>query len=125
MRFFIVFAVMMIGASVNAQIYSPVSPINYTQHPAFGHSYANDSAYHSKWSLGTYTGFSTSFMFYKGGHASIFSVPLSLQINRELNKNLYAFASVTAAPAYMNFTNTFLNTNTSKFNQTNSFYKTN
>ena len=42
-----------------------------------------------------------------------------------MNNNLYAFAAVTVAPSYMNFTNTFLNTNVSKLNQPGGIYKTN
>jgi hypothetical protein len=113
---------MIAATALKAQLYSPLSTVNYTQHPVFGLNHSKDS---SKWSLGTYAGISTGFMFYKGGHASYLSAPLSLQLNRELNKNVYAFASVTAAPAYINFNNAFLNTNTSKFNQPNSFYKAN
>jgi hypothetical protein len=123
MRFFIILIVMIAATGLKAQFYSPLGTVNYTQHPVFGFNHSKDSA--SKWSLGTYAGISTGFMFYKGGHASYLSAPLSLQLNSELNKNLYAFASVTAAPAYVHFNNDFINTNTSKFNQFNSFNKAN
>lgn len=123
MRIFIVLIIALAATSLKAQAYLPDGALNYTQHPVFGFNHSKDSA--SKWSLGTYAGLSTGFIFYKGGHASYFSAPLSLQLTRELNKNVYAFASVTAAPAYVNFNNAFLNTNISKFNQSNSLYKTN
>jgi hypothetical protein len=123
MRFFIVCVMMIAATALKAQVYQPFGTINYAQHPVFGFNHSKDSI--SKWSLGTYAGVSTGFMVYKDGHASYFSAPLSLQLNRALNNNLYAFASVTAAPAYINFSNAFLNTNASKFNQPNGFYKTN
>ena len=123
MRLIIVFVMMIAATALKAQFYSALGTVNYTQHPVFGFNHSKDSS--SKWSLGTYAGISTGFMVYKGAHTSYFSAPLSLQLNRELNKNLYAFASVTAAPAYINFSNAFLNTNVSKFNQPNSFYKAN
>lgn len=93
------------------------------QRAAFNHNAVKVSSQKSKWSLNMYSGVSTSFVFYKGGHASVFSAPITLQLNRKLNENLYAFASVSAAPAYINFSNTFLNTDISKFNQQNNFYK--
>lgn len=62
-----------------------------------------------KWSLSKYIGISNSFGGFNGGNASVFSVPVGLQLNRQLNKNLYAFAGVSAAPAYINFNGSFLN----------------
>ncbi|MBV9963448.1 MAG: hypothetical protein JO072_14485 [Parafilimonas sp.] len=123
MRLFVVCLIMTIAKALSAQVYQPFGTINYEQHPVFGFTHSKDSI--SKWSLGTYAGISTGFVFYKGGHSSYFSAPLSLQLNRALNNNLYAFASITAAPAYVNFNNTFLNTNSSKFNQPGNFYKAN
>ena len=67
---------------------------------------------------------STSFIFYRGNNAIIFSSPVGLQLNRRLNNNLYAFAGVSAAPAYINFNNAFLNTDINKTNS-NNFSKAN
>jgi hypothetical protein len=123
MRFSLVVVMMIAATALKAQSYYPFGSINYAQHPVFGFNHSKDSA--SKWSLGTYAGVSTGFMFYKYGHASYLSAPMSLQLTRELNKNLYGFAAVTAAPAYVNFSNAFLNKNVTKLNQSNSFNKTN
>jgi hypothetical protein len=72
-----------------------------------------------KWSLQPYAGFSTSFSSFKGGSATIFSVPLGLQLTRQLNNNLYAFAGIYAAPSYVNFNRAFMNAPMGKFNSAN------
>ena len=72
-----------------------------------------------KWSLQPYAGFSTSFTSFKGGSATIFSVPLGLQLTRQLNNNLYAFGGIYAAPSYINFNRAFMNAPTGKFNSGN------
>ena len=78
-----------------------------------------------KWFLTKYSGISTSFSFFKGGNATVFAVPVGLQINRRLNDNFYAFAGVSAAPAYINFNRSFLSGNGSKTFQNNSNLNTN
>ena len=67
------------------------------------------------------SGLSTSFTFFKGGNATIVAAPLGLQLNRRLNDNLYAFANVSVAPAYINFNRSFINTDFNKANQSNPF----
>lgn len=85
----------------------------------------NDSTVDKKWFVSKYIGLSTSFVFYKGGSATVFSAPLALQLNRKLNNNLYAFAAVSVAPSYISF-NTFSQPhNFNKSFQTNSLYKQN
>jgi hypothetical protein len=81
----------------------------------------NDSGFNKKWFVSKYSGISTSFSFFKGGNATVVSAPLGLQLNRRLTNNLYAFAGVSAAPAYINFNQTFLNTNTKGLQTRNSF----
>ncbi len=126
MRFFLILTILISAATVKAQSYLPLNFMDYSQRAAFAHhNRGNDSIADKKWFVSTYAGVSTSFTFYRGGNATIFSAPLSLQLNRRLNNNLYAFAAVSAAPAYVNFNNTFLTTDVNKFNQQNSFYKTN
>lgn len=44
------------------------------------------------------------------------SAPVGLQLNRRLNDNLYAFAGISAAPAYVNFSRSFINTDLKKIN---------
>jgi hypothetical protein len=46
---------------------------------------------------------------------------MSLQLNRRLNNNLYAFAGVSAAPAYINFNRAFLSPGIDKLNPANGF----
>ena len=70
-----------------------------------------------KWSLYKYGGISASYGFFNGGNASIFSAPIGLQLNRRLNNNLYAFAGIAAAPAYVNFNRSFINSDINKNNQ--------
>ncbi|CAN5320472.1 hypothetical protein BH09BAC5_BH09BAC5_27570 [soil metagenome] len=124
MRILTILFILIISISAKAQSFVPLSFMDMNQRAAFNHNSIKDSSQKSKWSLNMYSSVSTSFVFYKGGHASVFSAPITLQLNRKLNDNLYAFAAVSAAPAYINFSNTFLSTDISKFSHQNNFYKT-
>ena len=88
-------------------------------------NFHNDSTNTSKWFFSSYKAVSTSLVFFKGGNASIFSVPIGLQLNRRLNNNFYAFANVTVAPSYISINPSYLGsfnkTNTGKAFQQNSF----
>jgi hypothetical protein len=124
----IVFTLFILFAAtlLKAQRYTPLRFTDYAQRTAFAnHNYLKDSIANKKWFLSSYSGVSTSFMFFKGGNATVVSAPLNLQLNRRLNNNVYAFAGVTAAPAYINFNNTFLNADINKANSNNSFIKSN
>jgi hypothetical protein len=104
MRTLFLLAFVMVSAAARSQTFSPIgafpqaglyaSPASHLPH---------DSTLYKKWSLTPYAGFSTSFLRYNGGGAMIFSAPMGLQLNRRLNNNLYAFAGVSVAPAYVNF----------------------
>ena len=85
----------------------------------------NDSAVDKKWFVSKYIGLSTSFVFFKGGSATVFSAPVALQLSRKLNNNLYAFAAVSVAPSYISFNNFYQPYNTNKSFQSNSLYKSN
>jgi hypothetical protein len=85
----------------------------------------NDSVVDKKWFVSKYIGLSTSFVFFKGGSATVFSAPVALQLNRKLNNNLYAFAGVSVAPAYISFNNFSQPYNTNKSFQNNALYKSN
>ncbi|MDP4286210.1 MAG: hypothetical protein Q8891_17510 [Bacteroidota bacterium] len=61
-----------------------------------------------KWFFSSYRSLSTSVSFFKGGHASIFSAPMGLQLNRRLNNNWYAFANVSVAPSYIGINPSYL-----------------
>lgn len=56
-----------------------------------------------KWFITKYAGISTGFVAFKGGGGSFLSVPLTLQLNRQLTNNLYAFGAVSAAPSIFRF----------------------
>ncbi len=113
MRLLFVFVLMMFAAALNAQIYSPYSSFNYLQRPAFASSiHLNDSIPNKKWFVTKYAGVSTSFNFFRGGNATVVAAPLSLQLNRAINNNLYAFANVSIAPEFVSFNNNnFVNSN--------------
>lgn len=85
----------------------------------------NDSTATRKWFFSSYKAISTSVSFFKGGNASIFSMPIGLQLNRRLNNNFYAFANVTVAPSYISINPSYLGSfnknNTGKSFQQNSF----
>ncbi len=123
MRLLFVFVLMMFAATLHAQLYSPYNSFDYLQRPVFANSIRlNDSIPNKKWFVSKYAGVSTSFSFFRGGNATVVSAPLSLQLNRTLNNNLYAFANVSVAPAFVSFNNNnFLNTDI-KGIQNNSYH---
>ncbi len=81
----------------------------------------NDSTAPKKWFISKYVGVSSGIGFFNGGNATILSVPVGLQLNRRLTNNWYAFAGVSAAPAYVNFNHSFLSGNT-KVGQPNNYF---
>jgi hypothetical protein len=100
----------------------PLSLTGYTPYSGFHKYNFNDSTPHSKWFLSKYGGVSTSFVFYNGGHASVFSAPLGIQLNRRLNNNLYAFTGIAVAPVYIS-SNTFISADINKANPNNRFFQ--
>jgi hypothetical protein len=70
-----------------------------------------------------YTGLSTSFIFSKSGSATIVSAPMGIQLNRRLNNNLFAFAGVSVAPAYINFNRSFMTADFNKAAMNNGGFK--
>ncbi|HWH64096.1 MAG TPA: hypothetical protein VNS50_12515 [Ginsengibacter sp.] len=83
----------------------------------------HDSSAPKKWFISSYAGISTGYSFFRGGSAGFVAAPVSLQLNRRLSNNVYAFAGVTVAPAYSNFNHSFLTTDLNKVNTFNSFYQ--
>ena len=117
MRTFIFIAFLVIAAGANAQTLVPGSFVdNSYRGSLLNNRHAGDSTFNKKWSVSKYTGISTSFTFFNGGHATIVSAPIGLQLNRGLNNNLFAFAGVSIAPSYVNFSSSFLNSNFNKMN---------
>lgn len=97
--------------SLNAQSPLDYNVMNYRTRSVFN---MNNSPYDSsrvqkKWQLSKFGGLSTGYSFFNGGTAGIISAPIGLQLTHPLNKNLYAFAAISAAPAYFNFNSSFGN----------------
>ena len=124
MRILLLLVILISSSTLKAQTVLPASFIDYTHQRAFLND-LNDSTGNKKWSLSTYSSISTSFSFFKGGNATVVSAPMELQLNRRLNNNLYAFAGVSVAPAYINFNQSFLTANVSKGFQNHGIFKTN
>ena len=61
-----------------------------------------------KWFTTSSVGISAGFYGGRGGQGSFVAVPLSVQLNRRINNNLYAFAGLGIAPGYSNFNDSFL-----------------
>jgi hypothetical protein len=135
MRTFLLFGFLTIITASNAQTFLPGGFMGNS----FGGGFMNnsfrggfrpfgdvrDSAVNKKWSLSRYSSISTSFVGWKGGYATVVAAPIGFQLNRNLNNNLSAFAGVSVAPAYINFSQRFMNTDISKVNQNNAFFKAN
>jgi len=104
--------------SVRAQSQLNLSDINFTQRNSLNNynSFNDSNNVHKKWTLTKYGGISASYGFFNGGNATVFSAPIGLQLNRRLNNNLYAFAGISAAPAYINFNRSFINVDINKMN---------
>jgi hypothetical protein len=72
-----------------------------------------------KWQLSSFGGISGSYSLFNRTNASLLSAPVTLQVAHPLSKNLYAFAAVTAAPAYFNFNSFYLHPQSDKFSSLN------
>lgn len=116
MKRFIVFAAFILFAvAAGAQ-----SPLSFGAYRPFRQA-ADTSYLHKKWFLSKYMGLSTGF--FTGG-GSFLMAPVGVQINRELNKNMFAFAGVSAAPTYFHINNLFYQpvpTKNGQFMNVNSF----
>lgn len=124
MRAFIFISLLFITATADAQTSLPGSFMNNSYRGSLiNNIHINDSAFKKKWFVSTFSGISTSFSFFKGGNTTIVSAPLGLQLNRRLNNNLFAFAGVSAAPSYVNFRSSFMNTDFNKLNANNNTFK--
>ena len=122
MRIIITLIILFFATVSEAQTPAPLGFMDYSQR-AYSHNSIKDSMPNSKWFLSKYAGVSTGFSFYKGGNATFFSAPVGLRLNRMLNNNLYAFAGVYVAPAYVNFNHAFLSADADKSNPNNRFLK--
>jgi len=117
-------AVLMSGMAVKAQVAPSLGAMNGPESGVHHPQQVNDSGnIHKKWFVTKYAGVSTGFTAFKGGNTSFLSVPLALQINRQLTNNLYAFGGVSVAPTVFRYNMPYqpaMNKNNS-FMQTNNF----
>ena len=95
--------------SPKAQTHLPGSNMNFIQWTPFP-SYdqiRNSNHVNQKWYFSTYTGVSAGVGFFNGGSSTFISAPIGLQLNRQLNNNLVAFAGVSAGPSFSSFNRSF------------------
>ncbi|MEO6914754.1 MAG: hypothetical protein ABI151_03115 [Chitinophagaceae bacterium] len=106
MRKFILFALLISTAVVQAQSVLPLNAYDRLYHNNL--ATLGDSLPSGKWSVSKYSYLVSAFSFYRGGNASILAAPIGLQLNRRLTNNLYAFAGVSVAPTFSNFSRSFV-----------------
>jgi hypothetical protein len=121
----ILFAAILISAgAVKAQLPLSFGSMNGIQQPAFRHfnQVADTNNLRKKWFVTKYAGISSGFVAFNGGSGTFLSAPVGIQINRQLNNNVYAFAGVSVAPAFFNFNSSFYQPG---INRKNSFMNSN
>lgn len=114
MRIILLMAILFSFLAVKAQTVLPFSSADYLQNAGFVNIHPRDSLSTRKWFFSMDRGISTGISFFNGGNATIIAAPMSLQLNRRLNNNFYAFANVTVAPAYTSFNRSFITTGNNK-----------
>ncbi|MEP6949583.1 MAG: hypothetical protein ABI863_09935 [Ginsengibacter sp.] len=108
MRIILLMAIVFSFVATKAQTILPFSPADYSQSAGFANNiHSHDSLSAHKWFFSTYRGISTGISFFNGGNATIFAAPMSVQLNRRLNDNFYAFANVSVTPTYTSFNRSF------------------
>ena len=122
MRIICTLIVIFFVTALNAQTVFPGSFQNNNENSFARNRY--DSNATKKWFFSKYTGITAGYSFFRGGNAAVIAAPIGIQLNRRLNNNFYAFAGVSAAPAYINFNHAFLYPDINKTNAGNSFFKT-
>ena len=85
------FMTLAVQAQPGVSVLYPLPGNVFNNHPLPG----DTSHINSRWSFSKYAGFSAGYG-YPYGSTSV-SVPLGMQMNYRVNKNLYAFAGVTVA----------------------------
>jgi hypothetical protein len=107
MRFLFTFVIILVAGALNAQTISPgVMGDVYTNSLHYNH-HLYDTAAPKKWFVSRYIGIDAGYSFSKAGNASFRLRAFKPAVERRLNNNLYAFAGVSVAPTYVNFSGTF------------------
>jgi len=124
MRTIFTFFAIIFAITLQAQTTLPGSFQNSIESNTFNRNInLHDSIAPKKWFISSFSGISTGYTFFRGGGAGYFAAPLGFQLNRRISNNVYAFAGVAVAPAYVNFNSAFLSTNINKGNPFNSYYE--
>lgn len=124
LRIIFLAAVLMSGLAVNAQTDSSFGAMNRWE-SGFKRPASDTNHIQKKWFVTKYAGVSAGFVAFNGGGGSFLSVPLSLQLNRQLTHNLFAFGAVSAAPMVFRSNSMFyqpaMNKGATSWMQTNNF----
>jgi hypothetical protein len=124
MRIIVLLVLIIFTTALKAQTLMPHDFISNSYGGGFAYTgYPADRSSQKKWFLTKYSALSTTYSFFKGGHAMIVAAPVGLQINRRLTNNLYAFANATIAPAYVTFNRAFIATDFNKAIRNNGLFK--
>jgi hypothetical protein len=115
MRNFLFFVMLIFSVIVKAQAPLQFGLANASQKINFEDSnHSVQNTVNKKWFFSTFSGITSSYNFFNGGNALVLAAPVGLQLNRQLNNNMYAFAGVSVAPAYINFNRSFLSADMNK-----------
>jgi hypothetical protein len=99
-------AILMSATAVKAQMVAPMGARNGASSDQERAKQDRDTNYiQKKWFVTKYAGISTGFVAFKGGGGSFLSVPLALQVNRQLTNNVYAFGAVSVVPHLFRYNN--------------------
>jgi hypothetical protein len=87
--------------------------------PAFRHfnQVADTNNLRKKWFVTKYAGISSGFVAFNRGGGTFLSVPVGLQVNRQLTNNVYAFAGVSVAPSFFHYNSAFYQSGMNKNNR--------
>src|SRR5579863_7351161 len=124
MRITLTCLLIVFGTCVGAQTTLPIGlQSDLTSKVVAPVSNKTDSMTRKEWFITSYGSFTTGYTFLRGGSAWVFATPFTLQLNRRLSNNFYAFAGITAAPLIVNFNRAFLTTDPYKVNSGSIFYR--
>ena len=118
MRIILLISLALSFNSVKSQM---IAPYGYPTNNFINNIPTSDSLAKQKWFLSTNRSLYTGISFFKGGSANFVALPMSLQLNRRLNNNFYAFANVAATPSYISLNTSNLNNEFGKPFQSNHF----
>jgi hypothetical protein len=108
MRIILAILASIVFLSPKAQMYLPVSHLDYLQgrsFPNYNQSVDSTPLGH-KWHVSQYAGFSAGSFFFAGG-TSFLSARYGLMLSRPLNNNLSVFTAISASPVFFSFNRLF------------------